>query len=422
MFVKNTLPDFFQILKKSSAPHFAKKVAKKWHCAPPAHPSMRMGHALAKISKDSHALSIILRIFAMNYNGVICPYPNGELIRMTIDLNNQKILITGASGFIGSFMVERALELGAEVWAAMRPSSSRAYLQDPRIHFINLNFNDSEALTAQLTKFAEEASAWDYVIHAAGVTKCQNVDDFYKTNAEGTARFAQALLQTNTLRKRFVFVSSLSVWGAVHEDDYADISENDIPHPNTDYGKSKLEAECLLAEMSELDYVILRPTGVYGPREKDYFLMAKSICGHVDFAVGYQRQDITFVYVRDVVEASMLALQHGRRGRGYFLSDGNVYSSSDFSKLLQKELNVKFVLPITAPIWVLRIVCWLSGWLSKLTGKPTALNMDKFNILKQRNWRCDIAPAKTDLGYAPRYDLERGVKETVAWYKQAGWL
>lgn len=341
---------------------------------------------------------------------------------MNLDLKHKKILITGASGFIGSFMVERALELGAEVWAAVRPSSSKAYLQDPRIRFINLNLADDEQLLEQLTAFAATATAWDYVIHAAGVTKCQNSNDFYTTNAEGTARLAQTLLQTGTLRHRFVFISSLSVWGAIHEADYTEISDDDVPHPNTHYGKSKLEAEFLLANTPGLDYVVLRPTGVYGPREKDYFLMAKSICNHVDFAVGYKRQDITFVYVRDVVEASMLALQNGTSGRGYFLSDGNVYSSSDFSQLLQKELGVKFVLPITAPIWFLRIVCTVSGWISYLTGKPSALNMDKFNILKQRNWRCNIKPATTDLGYTPAYDLAKGVKETVAWYKKAGWL
>ncbi len=337
-------------------------------------------------------------------------------------IQNKKILVTGASGFIGSFIVERALALGAEVWAAVRATSSRAYLTDPRIHFIDLNLSNTECLTQQIDAFKVQYGVWDYVIHAAGLTKCQNPIDFYWVNAEGTARLVQVLLETQTLKGRFVFLSSLSVWGAVHEEDYAEISDRDIPHPNTEYGKSKLEAECLLAQFEGLDYVVLRPTGVYGPREKDYFMMAKSICGHVDFSVGYKRQDITFIYVRDLVEATMLALTHGVSRKGYFLSDGAVYSSSDFSKLLQKELGVKFVLPIKAPIWVLYVVCLLSGWLSRMTKKPTALNLDKFKILRQRNWRCDIRPAVEELGYSPRYSLAEGVKETVAWYQQEGWV
>ena len=337
-------------------------------------------------------------------------------------IKHKKILITGASGFIGSFIVERALELGAEVWAAVRTTSSRAYLTDSRIHFIDLSLGNAEHLETQLTEFKAQHEAWDYVVHAAGLTKCQDPMDFYRVNAEGTARLAHALLKTQTLKGRLVFLSSLSVWGAVHEDDYAEISENDIPHPNTEYGKSKLEAECLLAQIEGLDYVVLRPTGVYGPREKDYFLMAKSICGHVDFSVGYKRQDITFIYVRDLVEVTLQALTKGASARGYFLSDGAVYNSSDFSKLLQKELGVTFVLPIKAPIWVRHGVCLVSGWVSKFTKKPTALNMDKFNILRQRNWRCDIRPAIEELGYEPKYSLAEGVKETVAWYKQAGWV
>ena len=157
-----------------------------------------------------------------------------------MNLSNKKILVTGASGFIGSFIVERALELGAEVWAAMRPSSSKQYLQDARIRFIELNLGNAEALERQLSDFQKAEGAWDYVIHAAGATKCANPDDFYRINAEGTANLSQMLLKTSTLRERFVFMSSLSVWGAVHEADYADISENDTPQPNTAYGKANL--------------------------------------------------------------------------------------------------------------------------------------------------------------------------------------
>lgn len=332
----------------------------------------------------------------------------------------KRILITGASGFIGSFIVEEALRQGMETWAAVRSSSSRAYLNDQRINFIELDLSDEQRLTEQL-----KDHQFDYVVHAAGVTKCINKDDFRRVNTEGTRHLVAALRALRMPIERFVFLSSLSVMGAIREQQpYTEIREDDTPQPNTAYGKSKLEAEETLKARSEeqFPYVILRPTGVYGPREKDYFIMAKSIKGHNDFAVGYKPQDITFVYVKDVVQAVFLTLDHGKTGRTYFLSDGKVYRSSTFSNLIRRELGNPWWIRITAPIWILRIVTAVGDIIGRLSGKAIALNNDKYHILRQRNWRCDIQPAIDELGYKPQYDLERGVRETIAWYKKEGWI
>ena len=277
---------------------------------------------------------------------------------------------------------------------------------------------------------------FDYVVHAAGVTKCLNKQDFHRINTEGTKHLVDAILELQMPLKRFVYLSSLSIFGAIKEQQpYEEIKETDTPQPNTEYGKSKLEAEQYLETLcARLPYIILRPTGVYGPREKDYFMMAKSIKGHSDFAVGYQRQDITFVYVKDVVQAVFLALEVGDYkspttgemispiGRAYFLSDGQVYQSTTFSDLIHEELGRPWWIRITAPVWVLRIITFVGEYVGRMTGKVTALNNDKYNILKQRNWRCDIQPAIDELGYQPTYNLEQGVKETIQWYKDNKWL
>ena len=330
-----------------------------------------------------------------------------------------KILVTGASGFIGSFIVEEALKRGFETWAAVRKSSSKAYLQDERINFIELNLSSKEQLVEQL-----KDKDFDYVVHAAGVTKCLNKQDFHRINMEGTKNLVDALIEVGMPLKRLIFVSSLSVFGAIREQQpYEEIRESDTPQPNTAYGRSKLEAEHYLESLgSRVPYIILRPTGVYGPKEKDYFIMAKSIQQHSDFAVGYQRQDITFIYVEDVVQAVFLALEKGENGRKYFLSDGQVYQSTTFSDLIHEELGRPWWIRITAPVWILRIVTFFGEYIGRMTGKVTALNNDKYNILRQRNWRCDIQPAINELGYHPQYDLERGVKETIQWYKANGWL
>ena len=332
---------------------------------------------------------------------------------------NPKILITGASGFIGSFIVEEALRQGFETWAAVRGSSSRQFLQDERIHFIELNLSSEEQLREQL-----KGQDFDYIVHAAGVTKCLNKEDFYRINTEGTKNLVHAILDLKMPLKRFVYISSLSIMGAIHEQQpYQEIREDDTAQPNTAYGRSKLEAEHFLDTVaSRVPYIILRPTGVYGPRERDYFMMAKSIQAHTDFAVGFKQQDITFVYVTDVVQAVFLALEKGQVGRRYFLSDGEVYQSRTFSDLIHRELGNPWWIRITAPIWVLRIITFFGEYIGRMTGQITALNNDKYNIMRQRNWRCDIEPARRELGYQPQVKLQEGVRRSIAWYKENKWL
>lgn len=348
-----------------------------------------------------------------------------------------KILVTGASGFIGSFIVEEGLKRGMQVWAGMRASSSKRYLNGVGIQFVELDLAHPDVLRRQLQAHKDAWGRWDYIVHAAGATKCLHKEDFFRTNYEGTRHLAEALVALDMVPDRFVFISSLSVYGAIREqpvsgsDDknrqengliYEPIRDEDVPKPNTAYGQSKLKAEQYLKSLTGFPYVILRPTGVYGPREKDYFLMAQSIRRHTDFAVGYRPQEITFVYVQDLVQAVFLALEKPVTGKAYFISDGAVYSSRTFSDLIQKELGGPWVVRIKAPVWFLRLVCTVSECLNKLLGKAGTLNKDKFHILRQRNWQCDLEPARKELGYQPQYPLEKGVKETIAWYKKEGWL
>ncbi len=328
------------------------------------------------------------------------------------------ILITGATGFIGGFIVDEALNRGMQVWVAVRPTSSRKYLTDPRIQFLELNLGNKEQMKERMGNLK-----FDYVVHAAGATKCLHAEDFFRSNTDGTKNLVQALIELQMPLKRFVFVSSLSVYGPVAEKQpYREICLNDKPQPNTAYGRSKLAAEQYIESLSSLPYVILQPTGVYGPRERDYFMMAKSIKSHTDFSVGYKPQDLTFVYVLDVVQAIFLALDSQKTGGKYMLSDGEVYSSRTFSDLIHRELGKPWLLRIKAPIWLLRIITFCGEYIGRMTGKISALNNDKYNIMKQRNWRCDINPAIKDLGYKPKYQLDEGVRLTIKWYKENGWL
>lgn len=334
----------------------------------------------------------------------------------------KKILITGASGFIGSFMVEEGLRQGMQVWAGVRHSSSRKYLQDTRIRFAELDFTDSDTLEKQLAEHRREHGGWDYIIHCAGVTKCLHRGDFEIANHWGTRHFIETLQRQGITPKRFVYLSSLSVFGPVHEKDYSDICDKDVPSPNTAYGISKLHAEEYLRSLPDFPYVILRPTGVYGPREHDYFLMMKSINRHLDMAAGFKRQDLTFVYVTDLVQAAYAALEKPTVRKSFFISDGNVYDSRTFSDLIRKELGSPWTIRFVCPLFLLRFISLIAENAARLSKKPGTLNSDKYRIMKQRNWRCDITPATKELEYSPRVTLEEGVKKTIAWYKKEGWL
>lgn len=360
--------------------------------------------------------------------------------------NIPKILITGASGFIGSHLVDYALAQGFEVYAGIRKSSSRRYLQDPRIRFTLLTMENEAVLREQLKAFRQEHGKWDYIIHAAGITKSRRKADFDKVNFEDTRRLVESLTTLDMVPRQFIYISSLSIFGPIREEVvsahpvqaqgggetasrvalktsvYHPIEPQDSPEPNTLYGDSKVLAEDYLKGLSGFPWIIFRPTGVYGPRERDYYLMAKSIKQHVDVSVGFMPQEITFIYVKDLVRAIFLAIEKSIVHRAYFVSDGNVYSSRAFSDLLQKELQIRRVIHIKLPLCALKVVSLLAEKWAALCGKSSTLNSDKYKIMKQRNWQCDIRPLIEETGFRPRYPLERGVKETVAWYKQEKWL
>lgn len=317
---------------------------------------------------------------------------------------SKTILITGASGFIGSFLCEEAVNRGYETWAALRSSSSKKWLTQKELRFITLDFTDKNRLKNELKQAGVK---FDVVIHAGGATKCLHREDFVRHNFLPTRNLVEALSELNMMPSQFIYLSSLSaIYGSA-------------------YGESKLMTEKWLQEQTDVfksPCVIFRPTGVYGPRERDYFMMVKSIKQHVDFAVGYSPQRLTFVYVKDLVGAIFAAIDRNIHGGIFNITDGQSYSSREFSNLIQAELGVKHVVHITSPLWVLKVVSVVAEALSKITGRPSTLNKDKYKIMAQRDWTCDTTPMTEVLNYTPQWQLPRGVKETIRWYKQENWI
>ena len=325
-----------------------------------------------------------------------------------------RILVTGASGFIGSFMVEQALADGYETWAAIRTTSSKRHLKDNRIRFIELDYTDTSILSTQLQQHCQHYGAWDIIIHCAGATKCRHKQEFYETNYMSARRLVDTLQALHITPRQFILISSLGVYGPIHESSpFQPITETDIPLPNTVYGQSKQAIEKYLTSLPNFPYVIFRPTGVYGPREKDYQILINSMRRHIEFRLGYHQQLITFVYVRDLVQAVFCAISHRIVRRSYFVTDGMVYTAHDFGRTIRKALGNPLVIPITIPLWGGHIAATLCDIIGRAIGKSFVLNRDKYRILSQRNWTCDISALVNELGYQPQYDLEKGIKEII---------
>ncbi len=328
-------------------------------------------------------------------------------------MKGKRLLIVGAGGFIGGFIARKALELGYDTTVAVRESTSRRYLDDPSLKFLVLDYDSQESM---LRAIGQEQQGWDYVIYNLGATKCANFLDFNRINFEYLRRFCTVLTECGKVPEKFLYMSSLSAVGAGDERTYAPISEDVRPNPNTRYGLSKIKAEQWLEISSGLPWIIFRPTGVYGPHEKDYLMMIKSIDRHFDFGVGFRRQMITFVYVEDLVEAMFAALESAPVGRRYNISEPRAYSQAEFRRIVAEELGGKFVVPLRLPMWAVHAVSAVAEKVAAFSGKASTLNRDKYQIMKQRNWCCTTDLAARDFGFTARTDLRQGIRKTVAEY------
>ena len=333
-----------------------------------------------------------------------------------------KILITGASGFIGGFLVDEALLKGWEVWAGIRKTSSKSYLTDRNLHFIDLDYADPVSLSKQIQAHTSEHGGWDYIIHNAGSTKSTNGADYHRINHLFTVHLVNALLERGNKPRKFVFMSSMGAVGPGNERTGIPLTLADEPNPISEYGRSKLQAEKYIRLQPDFPWIILRPTGVYGPRERDYLVLLKMIKAGLDVSVGRKQQLLNFIYIKDLTRVCFASLESPIKQKTWFVADGERYTSKAFSNILQEVLQKNKVLSIRIPLPFVKSASIVSAAFSRLTGKSYLLNPDKYKVLKQRNWTCDASELGLDLHFKAEYSLRKGMEETVAWYKENGWL
>ena len=333
----------------------------------------------------------------------------------------KKILVVGAGGFAGGFIVEEGLRRGYEVYAGVRESTSRKYLADEKIKFTVFDFDDPDSLRNTLREALPEDEKWDWIVYNLGATKAVSFSDFSRINYDYLREFLAALKETGKVPEKFLLMSSLSVHGPTHEKDGGKFKETDIPSPNTKYGASKLKAETLL-QIDNIPYIIFRPTGIYGPRDKDYFLMLQTISKGFDFSAGYKKQMLTFIYVEDLARAVYDALERAPMNQVYLISEEAAYSQKEFRKMAANALGKGNIISLPLPLWAVKGVSAVAEKWGVARMKPSTLNRDKYNIMKQRNWNVDVSKAKNDFDFSPKISLEEGINRAVEWYKKEKWL
>jgi len=325
----------------------------------------------------------------------------------------KRILITGASGFIGSFFVEKALKLGYEIYAAIRETSDLSYLQDSRIIFFKANLSKKESIKEHIEKIGR----FDYIIHNAGLTKTCKKEMFDFVNYQITKNIIEVLTETNKIPDKFILISSLAAYGPGNSDTLKPIKISDEQKPVSFYGKSKLKTEKYLKSLNDFPYLIFRPTGVYGPREKDYFVMYKSIKKGIETYIGTKEQHITFIYVKDLVDVIFDAIKSDIINKSYFVTDLKSYTTKEFNNIVKKELNKKTI-SIVMPTIIVKVIAFLSEKISCfLTKNVPTLNVEKFKEISEKNWLCDSTSLVNDFNYKPKYDLSKGLHETINWLK-----
>jgi UDP-glucose 4-epimerase len=327
---------------------------------------------------------------------------------------NQRVLITGASGFVGFHLIIEALNNNLDVFAAIRKSSKIAHLKNLDITFTYPDFTDVDALATEIIQ-----NKYDYIIHAAGVTAARSADEYNYINAGYTYNLAQAVVKSGTELKRFVLISSLAALGPLNN--LSDIiTEDTPPMPVTAYGKSKLMAEEKLKSFPYLNYTILRPTGVYGPRDKDIFIFFKQLASGIEPYIGNKAQKLSLIYVTDVAKGAIKSLHAGNK-KTFNLTDGNAYDRYQIANITKQVLQVK-TFKFHLPVIFVKFIAMIAEKYSSLRSKAAVLNVEKLNELMAVSWDCDITKAKTELGFSPEHNLQSGITTTLAWYKANKWL
>jgi len=324
---------------------------------------------------------------------------------------SEKILVTGATGFIGSHLAEELLWKGFRVTALVRSNSNLQWLRGKNVDILPGDF-----VTGTLPSLDDFA----YIFHVAGLTKAWRRRDFFKVNAEGTRNLVAAAQKAGSVR-HFVYLSSSAASGPCPSEHPR--REDETCRPVSAYGESKRRGEeVVFAAADELPITILRPSAVYGPRDEYMLSYFKMIAKGFMPCIGRGPLWLSLCYVDDLVDALVRCITHDHSsGQVYSVSDGGKYSLDFFADVVSLALHVR-PKKIFVPEWAAWFGAFVSEAYGRVSGRSIPFHRSKCAEAVQRHWICSIARAKEDLGFRPRFGLEAGIRVTVQWYQDHGWL
>ncbi len=325
-----------------------------------------------------------------------------------------KALVTGASGFVGSHLVERLLGAGMEVACLMRPTSNPAALDGLPVERRIASLEDAAAL-------AQAVRGVDYIFHAAGLTRGRNLAEYMAVNANGTRRLIEAALAENPGLQRFVYVSSLAAAGPATSAEPPD--ESAAPRPTDDYGASKLAGERIILEHAgRLPVTIIRPPAVYGPRDTN-FLPLFRIAARLRRVpvIGKPSKQVAFVYATDLAEGLLLAGRSPEAlGRMYYIASG-IHTMSEVVQAVCQALSMPPRM-LHVPALLARLIGEVGKVRWAITGRPQIISRRKVRDMLHPWWTCSWSRARAELGYREAMGLTEGMRLTAQWYAENGWV
>ncbi len=326
------------------------------------------------------------------------------------------VLITGGTGFIGSHLADALHAKGYNIRVLVRASSSTRYLKHLPIEYVQGSLEDVESLRAA-------TSDVDYVYHVAGLTSARNREEFFRGNQLATRNLLEAAARYAPGVRRFVHVSSQAAVGPAVSAD-APTTEEAPLKPITAYGASKAAAEEEAhARMGDLPITIVRPPAVYGPRDPEIFRFFSMVAKGIAPLIGFDRKLVSLVHVGDLVRGFHEAGESPRAaGETYFISSEEFYTWDHVGAVTSRIMGRRRALNLRVPHPVIFLAGGISGFLGRFQKKPPVFNYEKGRDITRRYWICSIRKAKEHFGYAQQISIEEGVGNTVAWYREQGWL